>query len=129
MSEQGAPNFWTTVPGVLTGLLALLTAIIGLWTALAQTRDDGSASDATTGTTLSLTVQAALLDPAERTEVMTHQVTVRVAAPSGAPLPGIDHVTYLLPPSFGSESVTSSSAEDGFALWPERDSTLLVVVS
>lgn len=32
--NQNKPNFWTTLPGILTGIAALLTAAGGLWVAL-----------------------------------------------------------------------------------------------
>jgi hypothetical protein len=116
MNAEGQQGFWTTLPGILTAIAALLTAVVGLTTAVTQWGDRGKTSPSPRNTgAVSLTVQAALLGPSERTKFSTHQVTARVTAPAEL-LPKIDRVTYLLPPSFGSDSVTQSSPEDGFAL-------------
>jgi len=69
----------------------------------------------TSAASVSLTVQTALLSPAERTEFNTHRITARVVAPDG-PLPKINRVVYLLPPSFGVPAITRATDEDGFAL-------------
>jgi len=116
MNAEGQQGFWTTLPGVLTAIAALLTAVVGLVAAVTQWSGRGEESPpAPDPGAASLTVQAALLAPSERTEFKTHQVTARVTAPPQL-LSKIERVTYLLPPSFGSDSVTRSSADDGFAL-------------
>jgi hypothetical protein len=85
-----------------------------------KTLSDRSASlesprTSTRPSSVSLTMQVALLSAAERTEFNTHQITARVVAPDG-PSPKIDHVVYLLPPSFGVPQIRRSTAEDGFAM-------------
>ena len=50
--EQNKPNFWTTLPGILTGLAALLTALGGLFLALHQSASNVSPKDQATPPTI-----------------------------------------------------------------------------
>jgi len=45
-NDDNTKSFWTTLPGILTGVAALLTAVGGLLTAIDwQGNDDGSEQD------------------------------------------------------------------------------------
>jgi len=112
MSDKEKGGFWTTLPGFLTAIAALLTAIVGLWAAISDGDEEKAGSPTREASpVVSLAVQAAVLNPSERTRFKTHDVTVRVMT-AGPSTPEIDHVTYLLPPSFATQRVTRSSADD-----------------
>ncbi|MGB9939812.1 hypothetical protein [Methanosarcina sp.] len=42
MSGENSSSFWTTLPGILTGLAALITAIGGIWLIYDQVVNDGN---------------------------------------------------------------------------------------
>jgi hypothetical protein len=42
MGTEGKPSFWTTLPGILTGIAALLTASTGLYLAIRSTSGGGA---------------------------------------------------------------------------------------
>ena len=110
--DANKKSFWATTQGVLTTLVAVVTAITGLLAVLNECGGPGSTTS--TGSPPSLTVQAALLGPDEQRPFADHVVTVRLKADEDF-LAQVDHVTYLLPPSFGGPNeYTSSSPDDGY---------------
>jgi len=107
-------SFWATLPGIITALAALLTAIGGTATAITQCSGPESTSSADSSFVLEVGNPVPLAQPDSSA---THEVRVRLqpASPGGS-LDEVDYVTYQLPPSFGKPNVDIHDARDSFAI-------------
>ena len=68
--EPHRPSFWTTAPGILTGIAAVITAVTGLMIGLSQQRSAGS-SDVRSESAKAATVRAGGAPTKESTVAIT----------------------------------------------------------